>query len=205
MSREWTIDAHRPTSDVLLHLLDGTQNNDDVTLTSLLERLRERSFGCVLLLLGLSALVPALSTVVGVLLVWPAMQMIRARQVPAMPAWMSQRQLSTLWLSRFIACLVPVLRRLETVVQPRWRTPLQATKRVVGAITLLLALTLLGPVPFSQVLPALVIMLVAFAYLENDGLMLAIALAAAIISLAITAATLWAAVAGLDLLRPDEP
>jgi hypothetical protein len=33
-------------------------------------------------------------------------------------------------------------------------------------------MTLLAPVPFSQVIPALVIMLLAFAFLEEDGVLL---------------------------------
>jgi hypothetical protein len=43
----------------------------------------------------------------------------------------------------------------------------------------------------SNVIPALAIMLIAFAFLEEDGVLLCIALAAAAVSLAITAAAIW--------------
>jgi hypothetical protein len=43
-------------------------------------------------------------------------------------------------------------------------------------------------------------MLVALAYLEEDGVMLGIALAISILSLAITAGTVWATVAGIQFL-----
>ena len=42
--------------------------------------------------------------------------------------------------------------------------------------------------------PVLVIVLLAFAFLEEDGVLLCIALAAALASLAITAAAVWGAV-----------
>jgi hypothetical protein len=49
-----------------------------------------------------------------------------------------------------------VLRYLEKLIHPRWPTPLDATKRLVGAVVVLLNITLLfTPVPLSNVVPAL--------------------------------------------------
>jgi hypothetical protein len=58
------------------------------------------------------------------------------------------------------------------------------------------------PVPFGHVVPALVIMLLAVAYLEEDGLALLIALVAAVVSLAITGVAVWGAVETVDWLDP---
>ncbi len=188
-----------PTSVVLQDLVIGAPDGS-MTLTLLLGRLRGRSFGFVMLVLGVVALVPALSSVAGVLLLWPAIQMLAAREAPALPRWISSRRVPTARLALFTKRVVPVLRWLETILQPRWRTPSQTTKRVVGGVVLLLGLTLLAPVPFSQVLPALVIILIALAYLEEDGLALTVAIAAAIVSLGLTVATVWATVIGINAL-----
>lgn len=69
---------------------------------------------------------------------------------------------------------------------------------------LLLGLTLLSPVPFGHVVPALVIMLLALAYLEEDGVALLVALVAALCSLAVTTATLWGAVETIDWIDPKD-
>jgi hypothetical protein len=53
--------------------------------------------------------------------------------------------------------------------------------------------------------PALVIMLLALAYLEEDGVALLIALGAALISLAITTATVWGTVETIDWIDPARP
>jgi hypothetical protein len=90
-----------------------------------------------------------------------------------------------------ISRTVPVLRYLERFVRPRWATPFETTKRVVGGIVLLLGAGLLAPIPLSNVPPSLVIVLVAFAYLEEDGALLCAALAAALLLLAIAAAAVW--------------
>ena len=153
-----------------------------------------------MLLLALIALVPGLSTFIGVLLIVPAVQMILGRHNPVLPRSVAERRLQTRRLASLIAKILPLLRRIETLIRPRWPTPFEATKRSVGAIILLLSLTLVAPVPLSHVIPSFAIMLVALAYLEEDGVMLCVALAVAISSLAVTAAAVWATVAGIEFL-----
>ena len=51
-----------------------------------------------------------------------------------------------------------MLRYLEKVIHPRWPTPLEATKRLVGIVVVILNTTLVfTPIPLSNVVPALVI------------------------------------------------
>ena len=155
--------AHVPTSEVLDGLLEEAPG-ERVTIAWLLDSLSERSFGIVMLIMGLVALVPGASAVIGVLLAFPALQMILARKSPAFPGFIARRQVPTPRLARLIARINPGLRRLERLIRPRWPTPFVATKRVVGFVVLLLGITLLVPVPFSHVIPALVIMLLSLAY-----------------------------------------
>jgi hypothetical protein len=92
---------------------------------------------------------------------------------------------------------VPVLRHLEKVVHPRWHTPPEATKRLVGAVVAMLSATLVFiPIPLSNVVPALVIALISLAYLEEDGVLLLIAVLAAVIVLLVAMAAVWEMVAG---------
>lgn len=189
-----------PTSAVLEELLNGA-GEDHVTLAWLLDSLSERSFGIVMLILGLVALVPGASGIVGVLLAIPAIQMMLGRRAPVFPGFIGRRRLPTRRLARLIARINPALRRMERVIRPRWPTPFEATKRTVGLVVLVLGALLLIPIPFSQIGPALVIMLLSFAYLEEDGVVLCLALAAALVTLALAGAAVWAAVRGIDFLE----
>jgi hypothetical protein len=90
-----------------------------------------------------------------------------------------------------------VLRYLEKVVHPRWHIPLEATKRPVGTIVVVLSATLVFiPIPLSNVVPASVIALISLADLEEDGVLLSIALLAGVIVLAVAAAAAWQMVVG---------
>jgi len=188
-----------PTSVVLESLLEDAPG-EQVTLAWLLEQLSERSFGIVMFLLGLLAMIPGASAFIGVLLAIPAIQMMLARRAPAFPGFVARRRLPTRRLAKLIARINPVLRWLERIIRPRWPTPFEATKRGVGFVVLLLGATLLMPIPLSNIIPALVIMLLAFAFLEEDGIVLCIALLAAVVSLSIAGATVWATVRGIDFL-----
>ena len=100
--------------------------------------------------------------------------------LPPFPRRIAARPFPTRHLAALVQRAVPVLRYLEKVIHPRWPTPLEATKRLVGAVVLTLNITVLfTPIPFSNVVPALVIALISLAYLEEDGLLLSIALLAA--------------------------
>jgi hypothetical protein len=69
---------------------------------------------------------------------------------------------------------------------PQWPRAAAAPKRIVGLVILLLAARLLAaPIPLSNMLPAALISLIALSYLEEDGLMLVMALVIAVAVLAV--------------------
>jgi hypothetical protein len=183
-----------PTSVVLEQLLKRAPASE-VTLAWLLDNLRTRSFGIVLLLLGVIGMLPVVSPAAGLLLIIPAFQMIRARPAPVFPDKVAQRRLPTDRLAGMILRVTPTLRYLERFVRPRWPTPFETTKRVIGFVVLLLGLGFFAPFPLSNVPVGLTIVLVAFAYLEEDGVLLAVALIAAFVLFALAAVALWSSIA----------
>lgn len=195
--------ASLPTSAHLLRLLDRAEGAR-VPVGWLIGQLGDRSFGLTLFAMAMLALVPGASTIMGVLIVWPAVQMLLGHDVAVLPRVVARRQIGIDKLARVVRAVAPRLRWIERLVRPRWPTPFQATKRLTGLVMLLLGLTLLSPVPFGHVVPALVIMLLALAYLEEDGVALLIALVAALCSLAVTTATLWGAVETIDWIDPKD-
>jgi hypothetical protein len=164
---------------------------DNVTLSWLLDHLRSRSFGIVLLLLGVCGLIPVVSPVAGLALAIPAFQMIRADAVPIFPRKVAQRPLAAEKFTGTLTRVIPTLRYPERFVRPRWSTPFETTKRVIGVFVLLLGLGLLVPLPLSNIPVGLVIVLVAFAYLEEDGILLAISLMIALALVAAGTLVLW--------------
>jgi hypothetical protein len=73
--------------------------------------------------------------------------MMLARAGPVVPRRLALRKIEVRRLNALLHRVVPVLRYLERFIRPRWATPFQSTKRVVGAVVLLLSLGLFIPVP----------------------------------------------------------
>jgi len=133
----------------------------------------------------------------GVLLLILAAQMGAGRHGPVFPRRIATYPLPTRYLERMGRQAIQVLKYLERVVTPRWPTPFGATKRVIGiGVLLLTSLVLLAPLPLTNVPPAADVALIALAYIEEDGVLLAVALFVALILLALAAAAVWGAMIG---------
>ena len=125
-----------------------------------------------------------MSIIAGLLLFIPAFQMILGHAAPAFPQSIAVRPLPTSQLSALVQRAIPALQTLEKVVYPRWPIPHQATKRLVGVVVLLLDVTVtFTPLPLSNIIPALLIGLISLAYLQEDGLVLSVALTLAAVLL----------------------
>jgi hypothetical protein len=75
---------------------------------------------------------------------------------------------------------------------------------LTGFAMLLLGFTMVLPVPFGHLVPACVMMLLALAHLEEDGIALTVGLVAALASLAITAIAVWGTIEAIDFLDPAQ-
>ena len=181
----------------MLQRLHDEAPTDHFTLGWLMGSLRTRSFGIIMLLLALVAIAPGVSFVAGLLLMIPAFQMIAGQPTPVFPRRMAARPLPTRHLAALVQRAVPVLRYLEKMIHPRWPTPVEETKRLVVTVVMILNTTVVfTPIPLSNVVPALVIALISLAYLEEDGLLLSIALLAAVIVLTVALVGVWETVLG---------
>jgi hypothetical protein len=130
-----------------------------------------------------------------------AAQMIVGRTQPVFPRFLMTRRLPTkqlLWLGGHA---IHILRYLEKLIHPRWPRTFEVARRGVGVMILLLtAVLLLTPVPLSNVVPAMVISVIALAYVEEDGLLLSVGFVAAIVVIGLGSAAVWGTIVGAVLV-----
>src|ERR1700691_703460 len=107
-----------PASEVLQELLDNLPS-DHFTLGWLSSHLHRRSFGIIVLVLALIAMVPGISYVAGLLLLAPAIEMIAGRSAPTFPRRIADRHLPSRHLAAMVRRMLPSLRYLERVIRPR--------------------------------------------------------------------------------------
>lgn len=195
-----SVREHSPSSLLLKEILDQAPV-DFFTLSWLMVLLHDRSFGILMLLLSVLATVPLGSMVPGLMLFVLAVQMIAGRSEPIFPNFVAAHQVPTRYLLRLGGRAVQALTYLEKVVHPRWPATFNMIKPAVGVFLFLLSIILLlTPVPLSNVAPAVLITIMALAYIEEDGLVLSCALLAAIALIGAASAAVWGAIIGAILI-----
>ena len=188
MSRPPDSEPRLVTGSALLQELHDGVPPGQFTLQWLVSRLHKQSFPAIIFLLAIVAVVPGVSLIAGLLLLVPTVQMIAGQPAPTFPRRIATRPLSTDKLNACLRRIIPILKVVEVAIHPRWPRAVTVPKRIVGLVILLLAVRLLVvPIPLSNMLPAALISLIALSYLEEDGLMLVLALVIAVAVLALDA------------------
>lgn len=179
----------------LVEELDG----QDLTLGLLVDRIGDRGFGLLLLLLALPAALPlpapGYATPFGLLIIGLATQMIRGRQTPWFPERTRARGISYKLLAFSVRNGSLPLRVVEFLVRPRLSKLARNRGFLAGvAVTILLmACSMSLPIPLTNTAPAFVIFVLAAGMLEEDGLLLGFGMLLAPVAIAIAAAAIWVA------------
>ena len=171
------IAPHEPTtlSDDLRGLLDHAGGRA-LALGEIVEVLRGRGMDVLVVLLVLPFCQPipllGLSTPFGIALMVFGFR-IALRQRPWLPRWVLRREIAHDTLAKLVKGALAVALRMEKVVHPRMRffkrwpsfTALNGLVIVSSAFLLTLPL----PIPFSNMIPAWSILLLALGMMEEDG------------------------------------
>jgi hypothetical protein len=180
----------------LLEELHDAFPNDMVTVRELVDRLEGRAFGLLLLMLALPMCIPnipGISTIFGILLLAPALQLMLLRRSVWLPRRICQWSFKREHLQQAIRGALPVLKRIEHYVQPRlsFLTAPPVTM-LLGLHVLLMAFVLILPIPAGNWPPGITIAMTALALLQRDGLL-------ALLSIPVGVASLFVAYVGLRI------
>lgn len=182
-----TEDRGRPASELLEDLIQAFPG-ESVSVGELIDRLDSRAHGMLLLVLALPMCVPnvpGISTIFGVLMLAPALQMVFGSRRLMLPKRVRDWRVDCGALRRTFNLAIPSLKRVEYLIRPRWSrvTRFPATI-LVGLQTLLMALVLILPIPFANWPPGMTVAMTALALLQRDGLLMMLTIPAAIASVA---------------------
>ncbi|MEO1796237.1 MAG: exopolysaccharide biosynthesis protein [Pseudomonadota bacterium] len=146
-----------------------------VTLDWVLGQFKERAFGLFLLILALPCCIPFLygiPQVVALPLMFVSFQVVMGREVPWLPARLAGREVSAAGLASLAARAGPWLRRIEAVSKPRLVALTRApADRIVGAALVLFSASILVPLPGTNSVPGLAVVIVAMGLLQRDGIL----------------------------------
>jgi hypothetical protein len=154
----------------LLRSLALTWPGTRLSLGELENALGDRSFGVLLLVFSIPALVPGVASVAAIPLVLLGVQLALGHRTPWMPGFVRRRSMATKDFTRVVRRVVPVIERIETLLRPRDAAIVAPLgERLIGLMCAILALLLPIPLPFGNAIVVLPIMILALGLLERDG------------------------------------
>jgi hypothetical protein len=177
---------------------------DKITVSTVINRLEGRAFGLLLLVLALPNCIPnipGISTIFGALLVAPALQMIFGAGKPWLPRRLADYEIEPRLLRKGIDGALPLLRRVERLVEPRLEFLTQKPATIwFGIQTLILAGILLLPIPFGNWPPGMSVAALAIGLLQRDGVMALVSVGFFLASLVLAPLGIGMGIAALDYL-----
>lgn len=163
------------TSQLLAETVSSLEGSH-VSIGELMEHFQRRSYGGVLLIIALLAMVPGVSVFAGIAMLVPAFQLFIGLQSPVFPNVIQTRKVGVKGLRKWGMIVSRWVARMETLIMPRWPSlSNNFARRVIGLIILFLGLVVAIPFPFSNFPPALATVAFSLGLLERDGVMIAIA------------------------------
>jgi len=172
----------------------------DITLGDMLDQVEIKDGpGPVLLVLTLPVMLPlppGFSMVLALPLLLVAPQIVVGRQKVWLPKFLSRRTIKRPALIKVIRRVLPLLKRVEKVVRPRLGFLTRGLgASMVGAACTLIALVLVLPIPFANLVPSLAMGAFSIGLTRKDGLFVLggyglIALAALVVDLGVHGFTL---------------
>jgi hypothetical protein len=153
---------------------------DEVTVRELLSTIGRRSYGPLLLLIGLVAIspitaVPGLTWLTAALTLLIALQMFIGRRTPWLPKRALDAKLSRDLVVRAVSAARPWARRIDKLLKPRLTfLALQPFVNLIALVCIGAALITipLGFIPFAPFVPSLAIVVFGLGMTARDGLLL---------------------------------
>lgn len=178
---------------------------DTITVADIQTGLAERATAIMLLLFAAAnflPLPPGSTMVTGIPLIFLSVKLLVGNGHVRLP-WLGKRGISRTMLESIVAKLHLWEERAMRIVRPRMKALSGSlARRLIGAVTLLLAIILWLPIPLGNHLPALTIGLFAFGLIKRDGLFIIAGGISTVVSLVVVSGVIWAGVKAALLIAP---
>ncbi|MBL4619435.1 MAG: exopolysaccharide biosynthesis protein [Marinicaulis sp.] len=170
-----TTGERRGSDDML-----GHEPEAKARLGDLIDRLDERAFGLMLLLLALPCSIPfiyILPQIVALPMLALAGQMAAGRHHPWLPAALHEREFSPAAFQKVVVRSEKYLGWIERFARPRLKAVTgNLGARIVGALLLIPAASILVPLPSTNTVPGIGVAVVSLGLIERDGLLVILGL-----------------------------
>lgn len=155
----------------------GVKSDPKLYLGELINAFGERSFGAILVFMGLISIVigavPGTTTLLGLPILLISLQLIIRQDQLWMPRWVLRSSIDRAGYRVSIIRVLKPLRMIERLARPRLSIMTSEVSEVlIGLACTVLCLILMLPIPGGNFVPSLIIAVFGFGLMQRDGVMI---------------------------------
>lgn len=178
---------------------------DRIPVRDLVEAMESVGFGLAMMIFAFGVIIPMPPPVPGIIsipLVIFSLQMIAGYTSPKLPKKFSDMSVKRSILAMLVQKSAPYIRKVERFLRPRWTFMInQTAERIIGIFTLLFSIFVLLPLPLSNFIPGLGVLIISFGLLGKDGLVIIIGMAVGMLGIAVSITAVLLGVEALQYLK----
>jgi len=162
----------KSTSELLTDIINNIEG-DTASLGRFVEGFNERGFSIILLMLGIMTIFtpPGLTLLIGIFPMFFAVQMVLGQNKPWLPEFFKNKRLQKSTFQKVIDRASKYIIKLEEKTKVRLTSILtKQGERIIGAISVICAASIMIPLPFTNFAPGLGIAIMGLGLLLRDGL-----------------------------------
>lgn len=178
---------------------------DRIPVRDLVEAMDAIGFGLVMMIFAFGIVIPLpppFPSIISIPLAIFSLQMALGFSAPKLPKRFSDLSVKRSVLAMLVQKSSPYIRRVERILRPRLSFMTHGImERVIGVFTLIFSISIFLPIPLSNFIPGLGILIISFGLLGKDGLIVIIGLVVGSIGIAITTASVFLGVEAFHYLK----
>ena len=175
MKQNLTGKSQKQTTDLLEDVVVNN-TSDMIYIKDIINNMNQGGFALIMLIFSLPILVPLpppLPSFIALPLLIFSFQMMVGFSSPKVPRFIGNKQIKRQLLAKIIEKSVFQLRKTEKFVKSRWSFIFDIfNERIIGFLVIIFALSILVPLPLTNLLPGISILIISLSLLSKDGLIL---------------------------------
>jgi hypothetical protein len=192
------------TSELLSQIIDGRNEDENVSLGEINAALHEKGFALLLILFSVPIAVPlpyppGFTTILGMPLLFYTVQMMMGKVDPWLPKKIAEKEIKISHLKAVIKHSIKFFQFIEKITRPRILVLSSLNgERLIGFLGFLCAVSVSLPIMFGNAVPSLGILIMSIGLLNRDGIIIIFGILVSLIGLFISAAVV---VLGLAFIK----
>ncbi len=199
------MDQNKIITTKIIEDVVNSSSSDRIPIRDLVEAMDAVGFGLVMMIFAFGIIIPLpppFPSLIALPLVIFATQMVMGYHAPKLPKRFSEMSLKRSVLAMLVQKSSPYIRKVERILRPRllFMTS-RIAERVVGFFILIFASFIVLPMPLSNFIPGLGILIISFGMLGKDGLIVILGIIIGAIGIVISTSAVLLGVEALHYLK----